>query len=241
MTRDDAQAQTSKPARSGKLERFFGVLPAFGRADTISTMDGACVLIGIGGGTGAGKSTFARAVLEQTGSPRVGRMEMDWYYRDMGGADPLRVNFDAPESYDLALLVSHLRALKRGESVLRPVYDYRTHRRAAATEPFGPFRAVLLEGILTLAVPEVAALLDERVYIDLPDDERFARRLERDQRERGRTAADVRGQWEATVQPMFLRYIAPSRCTATLIVPGRGNEAAVEALAARLRDWVGPG
>jgi uridine kinase len=179
------------------------------------------ILIGIAGCSGSGKTTLARelaAQLEATLFP------LDLYYRDLSQF-PLdsrhKQNFDHPDSLESALFIEHIRALKQGQTIGRPVYDFRTHTRVANTfERIQPTRFVVVEGIMALHWPELCAAYDLSVYVHAPDELCLTRRIHRDIRERGRTEASVREQYEAAVKPMADLYVIPSQTRATMTVLG---------------------
>lgn len=185
------------------------------------------LIIGIAGGTASGKTTIVRVFAEKLGALRI---EHDRYYRDMD--DPERANFDHPDALETPLLVSHLDALRRGETVGLPRYDFLTHRRVDVVDEVGPApRLIVVEGILALAYRELRDRYDLSVYVDAPDDIRLLRRMVRDIRERGRTVENVAEQYLATVRPMHERFVRPSMKHAGLVLDGMD---APEAQVARL-------
>jgi len=179
------------------------------------------ILIGIAGCSGSGKTTLARelaAQLEATLFP------LDLYYRDLAHF-PLdsrcKQNFDHPDSLESELFIEHLRTLKQGHAIDRPIYDFRTHTRVAgAFDHIEPTRFVVVEGIMALHWPELGELYDFSVYVDAPDELCLARRIYRDMRERGRTEESVREQYEAAVKPMADVYVIPSQTRAGMTVSG---------------------
>ena len=196
-------------------------------------------LVGIAGGSGSGKSTVVRRILEALGEGSVSLVEQDAYYRD-GGHLPFeeRVarNYDHPDSIDESLLVEHVRALKTGQRVEMPCYDFVQHLRRPQTQRVEPRPCIVVEGILILASEPLRDLFDLRLFVETDADIRFIRRLQRDVAERGRTPESVIAQWEATVRPMHLQFAEPSKRHAHLIVPEGGlNAPALEVILARLR------
>ena len=179
------------------------------------------LLIGIVGGSGSGKTTIARALAERLGASAAMIAE-DSYYGDWGaqpGFDPATFDFDDVASRDHALMAEHLAALKAGERVEVPVYDFVTHRRLAdQATPVGPVQAVIVEGLHLFCTPGVAELFDLKVFVDTPADIRFIRRLIRDQSERGRTWESVVAQYLGTVRPAHLRQVEPSRILAEIVI-----------------------
>ncbi|MGL4553740.1 MAG: uridine kinase [Gemmataceae bacterium] len=195
-------------------------------------------VIGIAGGSGSGKTTLLERLLGGPFGPSVAVLPHDAYYLDRADMPPAvrdALNFDHPDSLDNALFVRHLEELRAGRAVEQPVYDFRTHARTERTVRVEPRPVLLLDGILLLAVPEVAARLDLRVFVDTPADLRVLRRLARDVSERGRTVEGVTEQYVRTVRPMHERYVEPGRATAHLVIPWEShNGPAVEVLEARI-------
>jgi uridine kinase len=197
------------------------------------------VLIGIAGGTGSGKTSVARSIYDDLGPDKVIIVRQDAYYRDLGHlpAEERRAyNFDHPDAFDLELLLQHLRALLKGGSVALPVYDYVNHCRTKQTEPVGGNKIILLEGILVLNDPALRNIMRIKVYIDTDADVRFIRRLKRDIYERGRSVDSVIAQYEATVRPMHLQFVEPTKRYADVIIPeGAQNHVAVDLLKTKIR------
>jgi uridine kinase len=197
------------------------------------------VIIGIAGGSGSGKTTIALAVVEAVGSDRVVLIQHDAYYRDLSHLafeERIRTNFDHPDSLETELLTEHLRILRQGISIDRPVYDFGTHTRTKATVAVAAEPVVIVEGILVLTEPDLRDLMDLRIYIDTPGDLRVLRRLERDLVERGRTVESVIAQYLGTVRPMHLQFVEPSKRYADIIVPEGYNENAVGTVTSMIRD-----
>jgi uridine kinase len=184
------------------------------------------MIIGICGGTGSGKTTIARAILDSVGSTEVVLIEQDSYYRnlaDMPLDERHQANFDHPDAIDSDMLVNHIKRLKQGEPVEMPVYDMVTHTRRDITETLKPKPVVIVEGILIFAEPRVLDLLDVRVFVDTPDDIRLMRRLKRDIIERGRTVERTLEQYERTIRPMHFEFVEPSKRHADIIIPEGGQ------------------
>ncbi len=196
------------------------------------------VIIGIAGGTGSGKTTVARAIWRAAGDRQVALIPQDAYYRDnthLSMGERSKVNYDHPDSFDNALLVSHLERLRQGEAVAMPVYDFTAHNRSAFTTPVTPKPVIILEGIMVLVDPQLRALLDIKVFVDTDPDIRILRRLQRDMNERGRTLESVLQQYIASVKPMHEAFIEPSKKYADIIIPEGGqNEVAI----GFLTSWV---
>lgn len=198
------------------------------------------MIIGICGGTGSGKTTVANRILESVSTDEVVFLQQDSYYRDLDQM-PLdfrrKVNFDHPEAIDNELLVEHLRALKRGEAVELPLYDFKTHARREETLHMKPRPIIIVEGILVFADQRLRDEMDIKVYVDTPDDIRFIRRLRRDVAERGRTAESVIEQYLATVRPMHMQFVEPSKRHADVIIPEGGhNLVSIQLISGRIRE-----
>lgn len=197
------------------------------------------LIIGVVGGSGSGKTTVARAILEAT-DVEVAFIDQDAYYADLShlSLDERRqVNFDHPDSVDNDLLVSQVEALARGESIDKPTYDFAAHTRATATRKIEPAPVVIIDGILLFTEARLRELCDIRIFVDVADDIRFIRRLQRDVAERGRTMDDVIRQYLTTVRPMHLEFVEPSKRYADIIIPEGGhNRIGVEMVIARVRQ-----
>jgi len=200
------------------------------------------IVIAVAGGTGSGKTTVAREILERVGTQHIAYIPHDAYYRDLSHLTPqerAQVNFDHPDSLETELLVEHLKKLRAGQSVEIPVYDFTTHTRTSHTRRVEPAPVVLVEGILVFAAPELRRLFDVKIYVDTDADVRFIRRLQRDIQERGRTVESVCEQYLSTVRPMHLEFVEPSKRYANIIIPEGGfNEVAIEMVAARVRGML---
>ncbi|HMO80687.1 MAG TPA: uridine kinase [Pyrinomonadaceae bacterium] len=198
------------------------------------------MIIGICGGTGSGKTTIARSVLEAVGRENVVLVEQDSYYRnlaDMPLDERHQANFDHPDSIDSDMLVGHLMRLKQGLIVEMPLYDFRSHTRSDRIEIIEPKPVILVEGILIFAETRVLDLLDVRVFVDTPNDIRFIRRLKRDISERGRTVDSVIEQYYRTVRPMHYEFVEPSKRHADIIIPeGSNSNITVDFLCSMVRE-----
>jgi uridine kinase len=190
-------------------------------------------IIGISGGSGSGKTTIVRQIAEVV--PDFVCIAQDSYYKSAEFMDNQHItafNFDHPSAFDTDLMVEHLRALKRGEAIRVPVYDFVHHRRSEETVEVVPRSLVLFEGIMVFVDPRVRDLLDLKLYVDTPDDIRFIRRLQRDIKERGRTLESVVRQYLDVVRPGHLEFTEPTKAYADLIIPeGGSNEKALQVLA----------
>jgi len=196
------------------------------------------VIVGVSGGTGSGKTTVSHAILDRVGLDRIAYIQHDAYYRDLSHLPPERrmeVNFDHPDSLDNELLIEHLRHLCAGRPAEVPLYDFTTHTRRAETRTVYPHRVVIVEGILIFADRALRDLMDVKIYVDTDADIRFIRRLERDIAERERTMESVVRQYLATVRPMHLEFVEPSKRYADVIIPEGGfNTIAIEMVVARI-------
>ena len=198
------------------------------------------MIIGIGGGTGSGKTTVANRILESVSANEVVFIQQDSYYRNLTDL-PLDyrhiANFDHPDALDNDLLVNHIRRLKSGEPIELPLYDFRTHMRLNETRSVQPKPIVIVEGILIYADPRLLEQMDIKVFVDTPDDIRFIRRLRRDVAERGRTVESVIEQYLATVRPMHMQFVEPSRRFADVIIPEGGhNLVSIDLISGKIRE-----
>ena len=200
------------------------------------------VVLGIAGGSGSGKTTVVRKILEGLDPSSVSLLHHDSYYRDnpdLTLEQRAAINYDHPVSLETSLMAEHVRLLLAGQAVEVPEYDFTVHRRMPATRSVEPRPLIIIDGILVLADPELRDLMDMRVFVDTDSDIRFIRRLGRDTKKRGRTVESVIRQYQQTVRPMHLEFVAPSRRHAHIIVPEGGkNEVAIGMLVARLRYLV---
>ncbi|HEY8062510.1 MAG TPA: uridine kinase [Gemmatimonadales bacterium] len=195
------------------------------------------LIIGVVGGSGSGKTTVVRAI-QQAMDVDAAFLDQDCYYKDLShlSLDERRqVNFDHPDSIDGDLLVAHLEQLARGEAIEKPTYDFAAHTRAPGRVRIEPSEIVLVDGILLFADKRLRDLFDIKIYVDVADDIRFIRRLERDVVERGRQMPDVVRQYLTTVRPMHLEFVEPSKRYADVILPEGGrNRIAVDIIVARV-------
>lgn len=193
------------------------------------------VVLGIAGGTGSGKTTVARSIIDRIGQTRVAYLEHDSYYHDLSHLPPAerrRVNFDHPDAFDTELMIDHVRRLQDGVSVQKPVYSYTESVRTEMTERVDPRPLIVIEGILALENAALRALMDVKIFVDTDDDIRLMRRLRRDTVQRGRSMAHVLTQYESTVRPMHLAFVMPSRRQADVVIPRGGhNRVAIEMVA----------
>ncbi len=196
------------------------------------------VTIGVAGGTGSGKTTVARAILQRVGSGRIVHLEQDAYYRDLDHLtleERRRFNFDHPEALETELFVAHLAQLQASQPAEIPIYDFATYTRTGRTRRLEPRPVILVEGILVLSEKTIRERLDIKVFVDTDPDLRFIRRLMRDTAQRGRSTESVVQQYLATVRPMHLEFVEPSKRYADIIIPDGGyNRVALDMVTARI-------
>jgi uridine kinase len=195
---------------------------------------GRRLVVGVAGGTGAGKTTVARAIIDAVGSEHVAVLPEDAYYREyrhLSEAERAQVNWDHPEAIEVDLLLDHVAHLSSGRAVERPLYDFAAYARSPETIHVEPKPIILVEGILIFVEPRLRERFDVKVFVDTDADLRFIRRLHRDVEERGRTVGSVVAQYLATVRPMHIAFVEPSKRYADVIVPEGGeNHVAIELL-----------
>ncbi|MBI5650225.1 MAG: uridine kinase [Chloroflexi bacterium] len=201
------------------------------------------VLIGVAGGSGSGKTTVSRAILDHVGRDCIAYVQHDAYYCDRSHlpmAERARINYDHPDSLETDLLVAHLRALRDGALVETPLYDFAHHVRRKETRRVESRAVILVEGILIFTDRALRELFDIKIFVDTDADVRFIRRLQRDLTERGRTVESVVAQYQETVRPMHLEFVEPSKRYADVIIPEGGhNLIAIEMVVARISAMVG--
>jgi len=192
------------------------------------------LIIGIAGGTGSGKTTVVRKIVERLPEGEVAILPQDSYYRDSSHLpleERLERNCDHPDSIEFELLVEHLKQLKEGKTIEQPIYSYLTCTRATETIPVHPCHVIIVEGILILTDPELRKMLDLKVFVDADADDRLIRVISRDIVERGRSVNKVIERYENTVKPMHLQFIEPTKRFADLIIPqGGSNHVAIDIL-----------
>ncbi len=224
---------------------FFFASPFFIHVQYNSLMPNRAtpLVIGIAGGSGSGKTTLAHLILNRVGPQRIAYLPHDAYYKDLSNLPPnerAMINFDHPNSLDNELLIQHVVKLKNAEPVDLPIYDFKTHSRTQHTRRIEPRQVIMVEGILIFAEPALRELLEVKIFVDTDADMRFIRRLQRDIEERGRTTESVVRQYLATVRPMHLEFVEPSKRYADVIIPEGGqNAVAMEMVVARLETLLG--
>src|SRR5882724_1608769 len=201
------------------------------------------MIIGISGGTGSGKTTVAQKIIAPVGAGNVVYLQQDSYYRNLGDM-PLdlrhRVNYDHPDAFDTELLINHLDALRAGEGIEQPIYDYPTHSRGAETIHVEPRPVIIVEGILVFVNSQMRGLMDLKIFVDTDADIRFIRRLDRDVHERGRSVESIISQYQTTVRPMHLQFVEPSKRYADIIIPEGGfNDVGIDLVAGKIRSLLG--
>jgi uridine kinase len=201
------------------------------------------VVIGVAGGSGSGKTTVVRRIVESLGPDQVVVLEHDRYYRDRNDLrfeERAALNYDHPDALETDLLVRHVRDLKAGQPVAVPEYDFTRHARRTATHTYDPRRAIIVEGILIFSDAALRELMDVKLFVDADADTRFIRRLQRDVAERGRTMESVIEQYLGTVKPMHFEFVEPTKRYADLIIPVGGyNTVAVDLMLSLVRGLIG--
>lgn len=203
------------------------------------------IVIGVAGGSGSGKTTVVRAITHSLGLDQVAVIHHDSYYRDtshLSMDERWQINYDHPDSLETGLLVQHLAELRQGRAVAVPAYDFAEHNRQERRDLVQPRKVVIVDGLLILWDRELRDLMDIKVFVDTDADLRFIRRLERDIRERGRSADSVIQQYTHTVRPMHLEFVEPSKRYADIILPDGGhNLVAVDMLVTKVRAVLAAG
>ena len=196
------------------------------------------LVIGIAGGTGSGKTTLMRNLVEHFG-PNVTVISHDNYYKrhdERTYEQRCQINYDEPAAFDTELMVQHLQQLREGKPVLCPVYDYTVHNRSDETVEIEPKRVIIVEGILIFADEALREQMDIRVFVDTDADVRLCRRIKRDVNKRGRTLESVLTQYQQTVKPMHEKYVEPSKKFSHLVVPEGGkNYVALDMIVDRIQ------
>lgn len=195
-----------------------------------------CIIIGIAGGTGSGKSTFTNRLRDRFGD-NITVIYHDNYYKrhdDIPFEERKKLNYDHPDALETDLLIEHIKRLRNGESIECPVYDYTVHNRSDKTVRIDPRKIILIEGILLLADPRLRSLLDIKIYVEADADERILRRILRDVKERGRDIDNIVEQYLTTVKPMHYLY-EPTRATADIVINSGMNDVAFDIVQSKIR------
>jgi len=197
-------------------------------------------VIGICGGTGSGKTTITDRLSDALSGSGVLVIQQDHYYRDIShlpAEERAKQNFDHPSAVDSALFIEHVRLLRQGQPINRPVYDFTRHCRQTETVRLEPQPAILIEGILIFENESLRDLMDLKIFVDTDADLRFIRRLVRDIRERGRTLESVVDQYQSTVRPMHIEFVEPSKRYADIIIPEGGhNEVGIDLVIQKVKS-----
>ncbi len=208
--------------------------------DTLKTTD--MLIIGIAGGTGSGKTTVVRKIIESLPQDEVVLLPQDSYYKDSSHVpveERQNINFDHPDAFEWSLLSRHIAALREGRSIEQPVYSYITSTRQPETVHIEPREVIIVEGILALCDPELRSMMDLKIFVDADPDERLIRVIQRDVVERGRTAEAVMERYTRVLKPMHLQFIEPCKRYADLIVPeGGNNQVAIDILTMYIKRYL---
>lgn len=195
------------------------------------------IVIGIAGGTGSGKSTLIRRIKDEFGDD-ISILSHDFYYKehsDIPYEERTKLNYDHPQSFDTDLMIEHVKQLKAGKAIERPVYDFTVHNRRPETVKVKPSKVIIVEGILIFESSELRNLLDIKIFVDTDADVRILRRIVRDVKDRGRTLESVINQYMTTVKPMHEQFVEPSKKYADIIVPEGGyNKVALQMINHRI-------
>jgi uridine kinase len=198
-------------------------------------------VIGVAGGSGSGKSTVTREVLAAVGEARVAVLMQDDYYldeRQLSFEERCKTNYDHPDAFDWPLLMQHVQALRDGQSIEKPVYDFTQHQRASQAVTVKPAPIIVVEGLFALFDPALRKMMSLKVFVDTAPDVRFIRRLQRDMAERGRSAESVIEQYLQTVRPMHKQFIEPTKRSAHVILPHGANGPAVDMITTKAVSFI---
>jgi uridine kinase len=198
-------------------------------------------VIGVAGGSGSGKSTVTRQVLASIGPEMAAVVMQDDYYLDqthIAAADRHKTNYDHPDAFDWPLMMRHVQALRRGEAIEMPVYDFSLHNRSSNTVTVKPAPVIVIEGLFALYDAELRTMMSLKIFVDTAPDVRFIRRLQRDIAERGRSTENVISQYLETVRPMHKQFIEPTKREADVILPHGANGPAVDIITTKVMTLV---
>lgn len=197
-----------------------------------------CTIIGIAGGTGSGKSTFTNRI-KSAFKDQVAVIYFDNYYKrqdEIPFEERKKVNYDSPEALEVDLLIEHMKALRNGEAIECPVYDYTQHNRSNETIIIEPKKVMILEGILALENPKLREVMDIKIFVEADADERILRRVIRDVNERGRDVEDIARQYLETVKPMHYIYVEPTKYMADIVINSGMNDVAFELVKTKIEQ-----
>ena len=200
-----------------------------------------CIIIGIAGGTGSGKSTFTNRLKEEFGDD-ITIIYHDNYYRCNDGIpfeERKKINYDLPDALETDLLIEHIKCLKEGKSVQCPVYDFTQHNRSDKVVEIKPSKIIVVEGILVLENPQLRDLMDIKIFVEADADERILRRVVRDVKERGRDLDNIIEQYLTTVKPMHYVYVEPTKAKADIVINSGLNDVAFKVISAEIRGILG--
>lgn len=198
-------------------------------------------IIGVAGGTGSGKSTVVRAIVNNLNSEDITIIQHDSYYKDrshLSNSEREKINYDHPDALETNLLGKHLKDLIHGKEIEIPIYDFTAHTRKKEGKIVVSPKTIIVEGILIFTDPALCELLDIKIFIDTDDDIRFIRRLQRDISQRNRTIESVIKQYLETVRPMHIEFVEPSRKYADIIVTEGRNPVAIEMIISMIKDKI---
>jgi len=201
-----------------------------------------CIIIGIAGGTGSGKSTFTNRLKDEFGD-EVAVVYHDNYYKrqdNLTFEERKKQNYDHPDAFETSLLIEHIAKLKNGEAISCPVYDYSQHNRSDETVRIEPRKIIIIEGILVLADPRLRELLDIKIFVEADADERILRRIVRDVKERGRDLDNIVSQYLTTVKPMHYMYVEPTKARADIIINSGLNDVAFDIMRSKIQLMLRP-
>ena len=199
-------------------------------------------VIGVAGGSGSGKSTVSQQVLASFGADMVSIVMQDDYYRDQSDLPPevrRQQNYDHPHAFDWPLLIQHVQALRSGEAIAMPEYDFTIDNRSDKTIPVKPAPVIVVEGLFALYDADLRAMMSLKIFVDTASDVRLIRRMQRDIAERGRTLESIVGQYLDTVRPMHKQFIEPTKRNADVILPHGANGPAVDMITTKVASIVG--
>lgn len=201
------------------------------------------LVIGVAGGSGAGKTTIIQFILKEVGEDNVVLLQHDSYYKDsdLGFDERKKMNYDHPDSLETSLLVRHINDLLKGKEIVSPKYDYKNHRRMSEGNIKKPKDIIIIDGILLYVEKSLRDLMDVKIFVDTESDLRFIRRLERDISDRGRTMESVIAQYTNTVRPMHRHFVEPSKRHADVIIPEGHNIVSTKMLVSVIRDRMNGG